>query len=248
MAVVSSCHKTASVKSEEGEDDVTSSCPLCPGRHTCYNGRDKGSRSREGELIPKTRPQFGLQTVTRLYEAGIASNCRHTVVNSLSGLAHTARYTGEASHVRSSYLNRSKEGDAEGRVSDWSEVVTRTLNHMDTSMCPSAPDLEMRIIQGTLAWRTLPLRTGLLNQTSPQEDRWGNSGEIQCRSNFRFTRGIRAVWGDHYGSSLLENPYIPYQYMDSYLSSTGLGSASMEMEHLTTHLHRSRTMRSPQNE
>ena len=51
--------------------------------------------------------------------------------------------------------------------------------------------------------------------------------------------------GDHYGSSLLENPYIPYQCMDSYLSSTGLGSASMEMEHLTTHLHRPRTTRSP---
>ncbi|GMN65008.1 hypothetical protein TIFTF001_034066 [Ficus carica] len=34
---------------------VKSSCPLCPGRHTCYNGRDKGSRSREGELTPKTR-------------------------------------------------------------------------------------------------------------------------------------------------------------------------------------------------
>lgn len=53
--------------------------------------------------------------------------------------------------------------------------------------------------------------------------------------------------GDHRGSSLLENPYIPYQCMDSYLSSTGLGSASMgkKMEHLTTHLHRPRTTRSP---
>ncbi|KAK5783686.1 hypothetical protein PVK06_038199 [Gossypium arboreum] len=48
MAVVSSCRKTAGDKPEEGEDDVKSSCPLCPGRHTCYNGRDKGSRSREG--------------------------------------------------------------------------------------------------------------------------------------------------------------------------------------------------------
>ncbi|KAL7240491.1 hypothetical protein ACSBR2_006190 [Camellia fascicularis] len=28
--------------------------------------------------------------------------------------------------------------------------------------------------------------------------------------------------GDHRGSSFLENPYIPYQCMDSYLSSTGL--------------------------
>ena len=32
------------------------------------------ARSREGELTPKTRPQFGLQTATRLHEAGIASN------------------------------------------------------------------------------------------------------------------------------------------------------------------------------
>ncbi|KAL0437848.1 UNVERIFIED_CONTAM: putative protein ycf68 [Sesamum radiatum] len=36
--------------------------------------------------------------------------------------------------------------------------------------------------------------------------------------------------GDHHGSSFLENPYIPYQCMDSYLSSTDLGSASMGKE------------------
>ena len=70
---------TAAVKAEEGGDDVKSSCPLCPGRHTCYNGRDKGSRSREGELTPKTRPQFGLQAATRLHEAGIASNRRSAI-------------------------------------------------------------------------------------------------------------------------------------------------------------------------
>ncbi|KAG6735402.1 hypothetical protein POTOM_062047 (chloroplast) [Populus tomentosa] len=96
---------TAGDKPEEGEDDVKSSCPLCPGRHTCYNGRDKGSRSRE------------------------------------------------------------------------------------------APDPEMWIIQGTLAWRTSPVRKRGLKPNSPQEDRWGDSGEIQCRSNFLFTRGIRAVRG-----------------------------------------------------
>ncbi|KAK5838497.1 hypothetical protein PVK06_007227 [Gossypium arboreum] len=79
MAVVSSCHKTAGDKLEEGEDDVKSSCPLCPGRHTCYNGRDKRSRSREGELTPKTRPQFGLQAATRLHEAEIASNRRSAI-------------------------------------------------------------------------------------------------------------------------------------------------------------------------
>ncbi|KAJ4699446.1 Ycf68 protein, partial [Melia azedarach] len=46
-AWLSSARATAGDKPEEGEDDVKSSCPLCPGRHTCYNGRDKGSRSRE---------------------------------------------------------------------------------------------------------------------------------------------------------------------------------------------------------
>ena len=35
--------KNKTNKPEEGEDDVKSSCPLCLGRHTCYNGRDKGS-------------------------------------------------------------------------------------------------------------------------------------------------------------------------------------------------------------
>ncbi|CAN0924827.1 hypothetical protein LINGRAHAP2_LOCUS34409, partial [Linum grandiflorum] len=56
---------------------------------------------------------------------------------------------------------------------------------------------------------------------------WGDLGEIQRRSNFLFTRGIRAVREGPPRSSLLENPYIPYQCMDCYLSSTGLGSASV---------------------
>jgi len=40
---------TTSDKPEEGEDDVKSACPLCPGQHTCYNGQDKGSR-RQAKL------------------------------------------------------------------------------------------------------------------------------------------------------------------------------------------------------
>jgi len=46
-----SCHhlvwnpkQTVNDKLEEGEDDVKSACPLRLGQHTCYNGRDKGSR------------------------------------------------------------------------------------------------------------------------------------------------------------------------------------------------------------
>ncbi|KAD3066780.1 hypothetical protein E3N88_34660 [Mikania micrantha] len=87
-AWLSSARATVGDKPEEGEDDVKSSCPLCPGRHTCYNGRDKGSRSREGELTPKTRPHFGLQAATPLHEAGIASAVRidpcSAVANALS--------------------------------------------------------------------------------------------------------------------------------------------------------------------
>ena len=40
-------------KPEEGGDDVKSSCPLCPGRHTCYNGRHRGMPRGDAELIPK---------------------------------------------------------------------------------------------------------------------------------------------------------------------------------------------------
>lgn len=53
-------------KSEEGEDEVKSSCPLCLGQHTCYNGRGKGSRSRECELTPKIHPQLGLLIIILL--------------------------------------------------------------------------------------------------------------------------------------------------------------------------------------
>ncbi|CAH8315902.1 unnamed protein product [Eruca vesicaria subsp. sativa] len=83
---------------------------------------------------------------------------------------------------------------------------------MDSSMCSSAPDPEMWIIQGTLAWRTPPVRTGVRSNVDP---------------TFYSLVGSGRSGGDHHGSSLLENPYIPYQCMDSYLSSAGLGSASM---------------------
>ena len=61
-------------KPEEGGDDVKSSWPLSPGLHTCYNARDNGLLTREGEPIQKTLAQFGLEAATRLHEAGIGSN------------------------------------------------------------------------------------------------------------------------------------------------------------------------------
>ena len=66
--------RTAPDNGEEGGDEVKSAWRLCPGLHTCYNARHKALQTREGELIAKKRAQFGLQSATRLHEAGIASN------------------------------------------------------------------------------------------------------------------------------------------------------------------------------
>ena len=45
--------ETAGDNSEEGGDDVKSSCPLRLGLHTCYNGYYKEMRAGNGQLISK---------------------------------------------------------------------------------------------------------------------------------------------------------------------------------------------------
>ncbi len=55
-------------------DDVKSSCPLCVGLHTCYNGWYNEEQDREVKQISKSQSQFGSQSATRLREVGIASN------------------------------------------------------------------------------------------------------------------------------------------------------------------------------
>src|SRR5438128_12591997 len=67
---------TAGEELEEGGDDVKSVCPLCPGLHTSYNGRDTGLPTRKREPIPESRSLFGLHAATRLHEARIASKRR----------------------------------------------------------------------------------------------------------------------------------------------------------------------------
>ena len=65
--------ETARFKWEEGGDDVKSAWSLRLGRHTCYNGEYKETPNREVEQIPQNFSQFGLESATRLHEAGIAS-------------------------------------------------------------------------------------------------------------------------------------------------------------------------------
>ena len=60
---------------EEGEDDVKSAWPFDTlGDTRATMADNKGLPTSNGELISKTRSQFGLQAATRLHEAGITSN------------------------------------------------------------------------------------------------------------------------------------------------------------------------------
>ena len=117
---------TAGDKPEEGGDDVKSSWPLCPGLHTCYNGRYRGLPTREGEPIPESRPQFRLESATRLHEGGIASNrgsaCRGEYVP--GPCTHRPSHHGSLLY-RKSVLQPAREVAAYGMVDDWGEVVTR---------------------------------------------------------------------------------------------------------------------------
>ena len=52
--------ETADDKSEEGGDDVKSSCPLCLGLHTCYNGWYNEKLDSDVKQNSKNQSQFGL--------------------------------------------------------------------------------------------------------------------------------------------------------------------------------------------
>jgi hypothetical protein len=99
--------ETAGDNSEEGGDDVKSSCPLCSGLHTCYNGRYKETRSREGEQNLKTGPSSDcrLQLAYMKLELLVIAN-QNVAVNAFPGLVHTARHTMEVGGARSWPINR----------------------------------------------------------------------------------------------------------------------------------------------
>ena len=105
---------TAGDKPEEGGDDVKSSWPLCPGLHTCYNGRHRALLRGDAERIAESRPQSGSESETRLREVGIASNRASArrgeyvpgpCTNTFPGLVHTARHTIRVGCARSRQAN-----------------------------------------------------------------------------------------------------------------------------------------------
>ena len=92
---------------EEGGDDVKSSCPLCSGLHTCYNGRYKEQQYREVEQISKTNPSSDcrLQLAYMKLELLVIAD-QNAAVNAFPGLVHTARHTTEVGGAQSWSINR----------------------------------------------------------------------------------------------------------------------------------------------
>src|SRR5690554_893103 len=94
--------ETAGDKSEEGGDDVKSSCPLCPGLHTYYNGCYRGQLSREVEQIPKSSPSSDCRLKLACMKSELLVMAgQHTAVNTFPGLVHTARHTMRVGNTRS---------------------------------------------------------------------------------------------------------------------------------------------------
>ena len=100
--LVRNSSQTAEVNSEEGGDDVKSSCPLCSGLHTCYNGRYREKQSREAEQNSKGDPSSDcrLQLACTKSELLVIAN-QNVAVNAFPGLVHTARHTMGVRNARS---------------------------------------------------------------------------------------------------------------------------------------------------
>ncbi len=98
--------ETAGDKPEEGGDDVKSSWPLCPGLHTCYNGRHKELQNREVELSQKTvlSSDCSLQLDCMKLESLVIAD-QHAAVNTFPGLVHTARHITKVGCTRSRWAN-----------------------------------------------------------------------------------------------------------------------------------------------
>ena len=87
---------------EEGGDDVKSSCPLCVGLHTCYNGwyREMQYREVEPNLKTSLSSDCRLKLAYMKLELLVIAN-QNVAVNTFPGLVHTARHTMRVGNTRS---------------------------------------------------------------------------------------------------------------------------------------------------
>ena len=83
-------------------------------------------RTREGELIAKSRSQFGSQSATRLREVGIASNRRSARFGEYVPGPCTHRPSHHESWLHLKPVSQPfGEAAVYGVIGDWGEVVTR---------------------------------------------------------------------------------------------------------------------------
>ena len=108
--------ETAPDNGEEGGDDVKSSWPLCPGLHTCYNGRYRGTQDRKVEPIPKIglSSDWSLQLDSMKLESLVIAN-QQVAVNTFPGLVHTARHAMKVGSTRRRWPNQ--QGKEPAKVS-----------------------------------------------------------------------------------------------------------------------------------
>lgn len=88
-------NETAGDKPEEGGDDVKSSWPLWVGLHTSYNGRDRGSPTREGSQSqkPDRSPDRSLQLDCVKSESLVIAD-QHVAVNTFGSCTHRPSHHG----------------------------------------------------------------------------------------------------------------------------------------------------------
>ncbi|MCD9638753.1 hypothetical protein HAX54_022903 [Datura stramonium] len=104
-------------------DDVKSSCPLCPGRHTCYNGRTKGrdpARNRN-MMAPSGAPGSDQET-------GRALLCQRHSPFYLSSLAELSPRAAELTSLlesRISHFYTNFQVDEIGRVVSVGDGIAR---------------------------------------------------------------------------------------------------------------------------
>ena len=86
---------------------------------------NRGKQSREAEQIPKSHlsSDCRLQLACMKLELLVIAD-QNAAVNAFPGLVHTARHTMGVDSTQSRRANR-KEATAQGKISDWGEVVTR---------------------------------------------------------------------------------------------------------------------------
>ncbi len=114
--------ETAVDNTEEGGDDVKSSCPLCLGQHTCYNGSTRGSETARWSKSQKSCPSSdcSLQLDYMKLESLVIAD-QHAAVNTFPGLVHKNRPVTPRSFERrpTSVTHQKGRDKPYGEISYW---------------------------------------------------------------------------------------------------------------------------------